>query len=124
VIAVGRDEAGGTEYCESLRGAGLSVDFMCGDVTDSGSLASVAHEIGKLNLHVDIVVNNVGGLFNAAGGVRGWVGIPDEDWFGTFSKTVISAVAVSRLFVPQMKQTGWGRVINIGSIAACEPPSS
>ncbi|PKP98664.1 MAG: short-chain dehydrogenase [Alphaproteobacteria bacterium HGW-Alphaproteobacteria-13] len=124
VFAVGRDPQRGTRYSSDLQRKGLPVDFVEGDVTDPTSLDAVARQLADRAARVDIVVNNVGGLANMSGGTRGWTGIPDSEWLDTFAKTVISAVAVSRLFIPAMRENGWGRVINIGSIAANEPPAS
>lgn len=124
VIAVGRNSAVGAEYRAALQAEGLPADFMCGDVTDAASLEAVAAAIADRHGRVDIVVNNVGGVLEMGGGTRGVIGIPPREWIGTFSKTVVSAMNVCAHFVPGMQQAGWGRIINIGSIAASEPPVS
>lgn len=121
VVVIGRNVQRGADCCRQLA---QLVEFVCGDVTNSESLEQITQEIHQRGWSIDILVNNVGGLVNLVGGERSCFGVPDVDWSGTFSKVVISAVAVSRLFVPTMITAGWGRVINVASIAATEPPPS
>lgn len=65
-------------------------------------------------------------LVNAAGGVRGQVGRPIEeisesDWRTVFAANVDAAFFLSQAAAPAMKQTGYGRIVNISSGAGLRP---
>lgn len=122
VIAVGRNAAVGEEFRATLRAEGLPADFICSDVTDPAAVDALAAAVRAKWPRIDIVVNNVGGLMDIGGGPRGVIGIPPQEWIGTFTKTVVSAMNVCARFVPAMQDAGWGRIVNIASIAATEPP--
>ncbi len=66
---------------------------------------------------VDILINNAGG----AEDLKGWLDTPPEDWEKTFRSNVIAPVRLIRLLVPQMKELGWGRIIQTSSVAATQP---
>ena len=60
---------------------------------------------------VNIVVNNVGGTI----GGRDFDTTTDEDWMNTINLNLMSAVRLTRLVLPEMKQRHWGRIVNITS---------
>lgn len=45
----------------------------------------------------------------------------DEDFREAYEHIVMSVVDLSRAVIPDMKEKGWGRLVNIGSICAKEP---
>jgi NAD(P)-dependent dehydrogenase (short-subunit alcohol dehydrogenase family) len=47
--------------------------------------------------------------------------LTDEDWLDSFNVNLLSAVRVSRVFVPSLKNSGAPRIINISSIMAAKP---
>lgn len=60
---------------------------------------------------IDILVNNVGG---SRGGMT-W-DTSDEEWAEIFYLNLFAAVRASRLVIPELRQRGGGRIINISSI--------
>jgi 3-oxoacyl-[acyl-carrier protein] reductase len=60
---------------------------------------------------IDILVNNVGG----SRGGQTW-DTTDEEWAEVFYLNLFAAVRASRLVIPEMRQRGGGRIINISSI--------
>jgi 3-oxoacyl-[acyl-carrier protein] reductase len=79
------------------------------DVADGVQVAELAARLGR----VDILVNN-------AGGVAGQVGRPledvsDEDWQAIVDANLTTTFVCTRAFVPAMKDTGYGRIVNISS---------
>jgi len=44
--------------------------------------------------------------------VRGWTDTTPEQWLDVFNQNVVSMVRMIRLLVPQMRQLGWGRIID------------
>lgn len=65
---------------------------------------------------VDILVNNVG-IFS----VKDFADLNDEDWIRYFDINVISAVRMSRVFLPAMLKRGTGSIINMASEAGVKP---
>ncbi|MBW4718767.1 SDR family NAD(P)-dependent oxidoreductase [Saccharothrix obliqua] len=67
---------------------------------------------------VDVLVNNVG-IFDA----RPALEIDDAEWRRYFEVNVLSAVRLTRTYLPGMKERGWGRVLNIASDSAVVIPA-
>ena len=92
-----------------------------GDVV--GVAADVATDDGVATLlaqvpTVDVLVNNLG-IFNAEPALE----ISDEEWRRFFEVNVLSAVRLTRTYLPGMVEAGWGRVLNIASDSAVAVPA-
>jgi 3-oxoacyl-[acyl-carrier protein] reductase len=79
------------------------------DVTDSAAVDAFFTQVGR----VDILVNN-------AGGVVGQVHHPIEeiavdDWSAVVAANLTSTFLCTRAVAPGMKESGWGRIVNISS---------
>ncbi|MFK7871414.1 MAG: SDR family NAD(P)-dependent oxidoreductase [Roseobacter sp.] len=79
---------------------------------EATALAEFAQAIGD----VDVLVNNVG-IFS----VKPFEDLTDEDWMHYFNINVLSAVRMSRIFLPAMLKRGTGSIINMASEAAVKP---
>ena len=66
---------------------------------------------------VDILVNCAG----ITGATKDFLKLTDEDWYETIDVDFMSAVRVCRAFIPSMQQSGWGRIVLIGSEDAVQP---
>src|SRR5213592_4605440 len=66
---------------------------------------------------VDILVNNLG-IFEP----KPFAEITDEDWLRFFEVNVLSGVRLSRLYLPQMLQKNWGRIVFISSESGVNIP--
>lgn len=64
---------------------------------------------------VDILVNNAGGP-----PVGPFETFTTEAWRGAFELNFLSFVHLTQLVLPEMKERGWGRIINMASYAALE----
>ncbi|MGH7819008.1 MAG: SDR family oxidoreductase, partial [Candidatus Binatia bacterium] len=64
------------------------------------------------------LVNNAAGL---EGGAGGFLALSDEDWLETWQATLMSAVRMCRLAIPEMAARRWGRVVMIASTSARQP---
>jgi NAD(P)-dependent dehydrogenase (short-subunit alcohol dehydrogenase family) len=84
------------------------------DVTDAGSIRTLADELSGRRLSVDVLVNNAGVLLSEDDGV---LEMTARDIRATFETNVIGAVAVSQAFVPGMIDRGHGRIVNVSSEA-------
>lgn len=87
-----------------LDGADLAVD-----VADPHAVARSASEIGP----VDIVINSAG----IVGPNKALVDTTADEWHRVFEVNVLGTVNMLRSFVPSMVDRGWGRVVNIASMA-------
>jgi 3-oxoacyl-[acyl-carrier protein] reductase len=87
-----------------IRGADVAAD-----VTDEDALGRVAEEVGP----VDVLVNSAG----IVGPNKPLVDTTAEEWRRVFEVNVVGTVNTMRMFVPGMRGRGWGRVVNIASMA-------
>jgi NAD(P)-dependent dehydrogenase (short-subunit alcohol dehydrogenase family) len=93
--------------------------------TAKGFAADMATAEGTAAIHaafpnVDILINNVGGY-----GPQAFEESTDEDWYRLIDLNVMSGVRLSRLYLPRMRETNWGRIIFISSESAYHiPPDS
>ena len=89
---------------------GIAADLTNSD--NAARLADFAREQGE----VDVLVNNVG-IFS----VKPFEDLTDDDWMHYFNINVMSAVRMSRIFLPAMLKRGGGSIINMASEAAVKP---
>jgi NAD(P)-dependent dehydrogenase (short-subunit alcohol dehydrogenase family) len=87
-----------------------------GVAADFREPAEVERLLGCLE-GIDILVNNVG-LFE----VKPFGEISDDDWRRYFDVNVMSGVRLSRAVLPRMIDSGWGRIIFIGSESGVNIP--
>ena len=111
VIINGRSEDTVQEAIEKLKALepNASVSGIAADFRD----AMAIHEIHK-NIHqVDILINNVG-IFSS----KLFEETTDTEWQEMFQVNVMSAVQLSRYFLPKMLDQNWGRILFISSECA------
>ena len=113
--------ARGAEALEQARDAiaertGIEVDAVAADVsTDEGITRVWQHARDRLG-HVDILVTNAGGPPPGPFESHDW-----EVWQQSVELTLRSAVELTRLVLPGMKERHWGRILHITSIAVKQP---
>ncbi|MDQ0390705.1 SDR family NAD(P)-dependent oxidoreductase [Labrys monachus] len=119
VIVHGRDRAQAERVAHDIVAQGGRAHAVIGDLTDDGAVQRLVGEAEDLAGGIDILVNNAGG----SGGAReGWADTRPAAWAAAFDRNVLAALRVSTRLLPAMRQAGWGRVINISSLAATMPP--
>lgn len=87
-----------------------------GDLSRTGQVRAAVLSALETFGRVDILVNNAGGP--PAGP---FVDFSDEVWLDAFKLNFMSAVTATREVLPGMKERGWGRIINMTSIAVKQP---
>jgi NAD(P)-dependent dehydrogenase (short-subunit alcohol dehydrogenase family) len=87
-----------------LRGA----DVDC-DVSDAAALAAITDELGA----IDILVNSAG----IVGPNKPLLDTTADEWRQVLDVNVVGTVNTMRAFVPGMVERGWGRVVNLASMA-------
>lgn len=114
-VALGLAEAGYKVFGTSRRGASASrasFEMLPLDVTSDASVKAVVAEVIRREGRLDLLVNNAG--FNVTPGgaeessIQQTQDIFDTNFFGIVRMTLA--------VVPQMRQQGSGRIINIGSV--------
>ncbi len=112
VAICARDDAQLTEALNEMASRGISVQGTRADVTDEADSRRFYEDTVKGLGAPDILVNNVGGR-------RGSVLFEEtsmEQFREGLEVNLFSAVQLTALVLPHMKEQGWGRVINISSI--------
>jgi len=107
VFATGRNQAA----IDELNALGLHAFRL--DVTDAASIAAAKRTVDELTdgAGLDVLVNNAGyGLFGPL------EVLTDEDVRQQFETNVFGLLAVTRAFLPQMRERGWGRIVNVSSV--------
>ena len=116
VILNGRSEASVARGLERARLSvpGAALEAFAGDLSD----AATVEKLLARHPAVDILVNNLG-IFEP----KPFEDIPDEDWRRFFEVNVLSGVRLSRAYLPEMKQNGFGRVVFISSESGVQIPA-
>ena len=111
VALVARD----VKRLESVRDAiterGGTAAFFVGDVTREEDVAAVARAVQERFGHAQILINNAGTNLR-----KDLVDFSLEEFRGVVDSSLISTFLMCRAFVPGMKGTGYGRVLNMASI--------
>lgn len=110
-------QAANETIAEVVKAGRRGVAVQC-DVTKSEQVKAAVDEVTGWSGKVDILVNNAGGLIASA---------PIEDmseelWDRIFALNLKSNFLFCRAVVPHMKQRKYGKIINISSIGAINPP--
>jgi 3-oxoacyl-[acyl-carrier protein] reductase len=82
------------------------------DVSDAGSIHQALEKAGK----IDVLVNNAG----IAGMNKPTVDYPIEEWERVLRVNLTSQFLCCRAVAPRMVKAGYGRIVNIASIAGKE----
>lgn len=118
VVIVGRREAVLADTAAELN-AGLPsprVSVAAADLTEPDEVAALAGRLGA----VDVLVNNAGGNFGAAG--SGLAAVAAQ-WTANVRGNVLPAVLLTTALLPAMPRPG-GRVVVMSSVAALRGPGS
>jgi NAD(P)-dependent dehydrogenase (short-subunit alcohol dehydrogenase family) len=81
------------------------------DVTDSRKVAEAVKQILDYFGHIDILVNNAGVNYRVP-----VLEYPEEEWDRVINTNLKGYFLVARAVVPQMIESGYGKVINMSSI--------
>jgi len=93
-------------------GDGEALPVPC-DVTDDRQVGSALDMIRGALGPIEILVNNAGRVHSAP-----LEKVPDEDWDAIMDLNVRAAWVLVRSVVPEMEAAGFGRIVNVASVAA------
>lgn len=110
-------KAGYVVYEISRREKGNdTVTHFQGDITDEKTLEPIIDTIIRKEGHIDVLINNAGF------GISGAVEFTDtQDAIRQFDVNFFGMVRMNKLILPIMRKQGYGRIINLSSVAGAIP---
>ncbi|MFD8802297.1 SDR family oxidoreductase [Streptomyces atroolivaceus] len=127
VIVAARKPDAGAETADRLSREGFSVSSLSMDVTDPASVRAAATEVAERFGHLDVLVNNAGILPEATNADPKEV-LDLAMFEQTYATNVLGPVAVVEAFLPLVRRSPAGRIVNVsstvGSLAHQTDPNS
>lgn len=121
IVAVhGRDEKRTGKVVDAIVATGGKAFAVLGDLTDDAAVASLLRQVQEHVGDLDILVNNAGG----SGDKHRWEETPLDAWRAAFDRNVLATVRLTNAILPKLRQSGWGRIVNISSLAGAMPPAT
>lgn len=112
VVLVARSRAGLEESAAVVRGVGGTARTECLDLADRSAVdATLAHLVDD-GWQVDILVNNAADLT-----LGDALDCTDETWDRVLAVNLTAPFRLSRTIGRSMARNGWGRIVNISSVA-------
>ena len=107
-------EKEGIETVASIKALGQNGCALQLDATDDDQVKKVVAKVAEdFGGHIDILINNAGHLVGRSPIAE----MTDEQWFKTINVNLTSTFFCTRAVLPFMN-TGWGRIVNMSSLAA------
>jgi 3-oxoacyl-[acyl-carrier protein] reductase len=128
-VVTGGSRGIGAAIVAALRGAGAVVTVwdrapepdrvepaIAVDVTDAAGLGRATREVLERHGRLEILVNNAG----LAGRTAPTLGYPEDDWRRIVDVNLTGTFLACQAVVPALVARGWGRVVNVASLAGKE----
>jgi NAD(P)-dependent dehydrogenase (short-subunit alcohol dehydrogenase family) len=116
LVVHGRSEGDAARVASEIGVEGGKAAVALGDLsTDDGAALAIDAALAAFG-GIDIAVNNAGRADEDS-----WQAVSPDAWLDSYNVGVVSMTRVVRLLLPQMTALGWGRFIQIASIAASSP---
>lgn len=113
VIIGARDRAAGERAANVLKGEGLDAESITLDVNDASSVKVAAKQIDSDHGRLDILINNAGILPEASAADSGPLNL--QLFKETFATNLFGAVSVIEEFLPLLRESDEGRIVNVSS---------
>ena len=118
VLAAVRNEANAIAAGAAFGKLGVDVDPVILDVADAAALPSVLAEIERRHAPIDILVNNAAIMIDGPGGFSASLfEMTDDTLRRTWETNVLGPAVITRALLPGMIARGYGRVVNMSSLA-------
>jgi len=101
------------EVCQTIREAGRRAEYYPHDLSRPDEVARACGEVLEAFDGIDILVNNAGITRD-----RSFKKMAAPDWDEVIDTNLSSVFHVTKQFIDQMADRGWGRVVNISSVVA------
>jgi NAD(P)-dependent dehydrogenase (short-subunit alcohol dehydrogenase family) len=114
VLLGSRDKAKGESAAAKLKSEGLDVRPIEIDVTNEQSIRKAAERVEKEFGRLDILINNAGTMLDDN---KKKVSEQSLDtWRRTFDTNLFGLIATTQTFLPLLRKSGAGRIVNLSSI--------
>lgn len=114
VLLAARYAQAGQAAADALRAEALAVDFLPLDVTNAESIRAAAAAVETAYGRLDILINNAGIFIDdSALPVSGQA---LATWRQTFDTNLFGLIAVTQAFLPLLRRSQAGRIVNLTSI--------
>lgn len=97
---------------------GIAAHPLPADLADPAAPAAICGQLAEWGIEIDALVNNAG-----LSGSTAFTETPWEKIAAELQIQVNSATELIHRLAPAMRERGWGRIINLSSIAAFQPPA-
>jgi len=114
VILGARNSARGAEAVRLLTAEGIDAHAITIDVTSPESISAAVLDVEKRFGSLDILVNNAGILDYSTD--TNPTEVPMETWRRTFDTNFFGMIAVTQAFLPLLRKSPAGRIVNLSSI--------
>lgn len=101
------------DICEQIEAKGQSAMAVRADVSNVADIARMVQGVEQTLGPIDILVNNAGVVR-----VQRVESITEHDWDEVLDQNLKSVFLMTQAVVSGMRDRGWGRIINLSSIAA------
>ena len=115
VIIHGRVENRAKSVAQKITESGGKAEYILGDLTTEVGANNVISNALK-NGQVDILINNAG-VYKG----QPWMDVSPQEWLDTYNTNVVSGIRMVQGLLPQMRELGWGRIVQIGGITGIQP---
>jgi len=116
VLLAGRRREAAVEQALKLQAEGLPVEALQLDVTDAASIAAAVREVEQRHGRLDILVNNAGIFRDDLSAAPSAQTL--ETWRETFDTNLFGVVATTQAFLPLLRRSAAGRIVNLSSSLA------
>ena len=118
VVVHGRDSERTEAVANAIVSEGGQATVAIGDIATNDGAAAVAQAALAAFGGIDILINNAGAVLNAD--LQDWLRVDMEQWLASYHLNVGAAVRMSQHLSPAMVERGWGRIVNISSVAGTD----
>ena len=112
-ITYREQRAAADELQREVQALGRTCTALQLDVRNGAAIRDVVAQAERALGRIDILVNNAGIAVP-----RDLDTLTEDDWHEAIATNLTSAFLVTQAVLPGMRQRGWGRIINLSSVAA------
>lgn len=109
------DEESGLKVVEEAKALGVDAIFVKGNVSDEEDMKQLFKDVYDHYGHIDILINNAG-----ISPKLPWTDVTVEQFKQVIDINLLSDFICSKEAFKYMKDNGWGRIVNLSSLAGLE----
>lgn len=119
-----RDTTKGEAAADQLRAQGINAEVLAIDTTSEATVTAAADETANRHGRLDILVNNAGIMPEYAQGLLAPSQSPLELLRATFETNVFGSFLTIRFFLPLLRKSDAGRIVNVSSTLGSLTPQA